>query len=524
MLRTIFLFLLSFTLLNAQKDSVAIKYANTILAKDLSKHLHILASDDYKGRETGKEGQKKAATYLAMQFRNLGIMEYQGAYFQSFPLVEIGTGEVALTQNNQTFEFKKDFYCLPVFDNQSVVNELVYVGFGIEEEGVYNDYKDVDVKGKWLIIFDGEPVKKGKYLISGTERKSKWSQRYEKIVTAKKNEAAGVLFVVNDLEREVNNKYFQHKLSSKEMMLKEDFEKQSPIGSFYVSAGMINQILFSKKEDSSLDKLISKSRKKGKPASKTFQLNHPLQVNVKRKIDELVSENVLAFIEGSDLKDEVVVLTAHYDHIGVKDGEVYNGADDDGSGTVALIELAEAFMKAKAEGHGPRRSILIMPVSGEEKGLLGSQYYTDHPVIPLENTVANLNIDMIGRLDNRHPDNPNYVYLIGADKLSTTLHDISEEANKTYTNIELDYTYNDPNDPNRYYYRSDHYNFAKHQIPVIFYFNGTHEDYHKATDTVEKIDFNKVEKITQLVFYTAWELCNRDERIEVNVENNFKNK
>jgi len=230
-------------------------------------------------------------------------------------------------------------------------------------------------------------------------------------------------------------------------------------------------------------------------------------------------ENVLGYIEGSDLKDELIIITAHYDHLGKHDSLVFNGADDDGSGTVATLEIAEAFMLAKKAGHGPRRSILIMPVSGEEKGLLGSRYYTDHPVYPLENTVANLNIDMIGRLDDWH-DTANYVYLIGADRLSQELHDISEQVNKEYIGLNLDYTFNEEDDPNRYYYRSDHYNFAKNNIPVIFYFNGVHEDYHKASDTVEKIDFEKIQTITRLIFLTAWELANRDERIVVDKTEN----
>ena len=225
-------------------------------------------------------------------------------------------------------------------------------------------------------------------------------------------------------------------------------------------------------------------------------------------------ENVLGYIEGSDLKDELIIITAHYDHLGKHDSLIFNGADDDGSGTVATLEIAEAFMLAKKAGNGPRRSVLIMPVSGEEKGLLGSKYYTKNPIYPLENTVANLNIDMIGRLDDWH-DTANYVYLIGADRLSQELHDISEQVNKEYIGLNLDYTFNEEDDPNRYYYRSDHYNFAKNNIPVIFYFNGVHEDYHKVTDTVEKIDFEKVETITRLVFLTAWELANRDERIIV---------
>ncbi|MGJ8745854.1 M28 family metallopeptidase [Polaribacter sp.] len=225
------------------------------------------------------------------------------------------------------------------------------------------------------------------------------------------------------------------------------------------------------------------------------------------------SENVLAFIKGSEKPDEIVVVSAHLDHVGMKDGEIYNGADDDGSGTVALLEMAQAFNMAAKNGKGPKRSILFLHVTGEEKGLLGSKYYTENPIFPLANTVCNLNIDMVGRVDDAHKENPNYVYLIGSDKLSANLHALSEEMNTKYTNIALDYKYNDENDPNRFYYRSDHYNFAKHNIPIIFYFNGTHADYHKASDTPDKINYEMLEKRTRLVFHTAWEVANRTERI-----------
>ena len=241
-------------------------------------------------------------------------------------------------------------------------------------------------------------------------------------------------------------------------------------------------------------------------------------VNFLKKIfgnrKKIKGENVLGYIEGTDLKDELIIITAHYDHLGKHDSLIFNGADDDASGTSGVLEIAEAFMLAKKEGKGPRRSVLIMPVSGEEKGLLGSKYYTDNPIYPLDKTIANLNIDMIGRVGD-FKDNPNYVYLIGSDMLSQDLHNISEEVNKKYIGLELDYTFNKKNDPNRYYYRSDHYNFAKNNIPVIFYFNGIHEDYHKPTDTIEKINFNKIEKITKFIFLTAWELANREERIVV---------
>lgn len=225
------------------------------------------------------------------------------------------------------------------------------------------------------------------------------------------------------------------------------------------------------------------------------------------------SENVLAFIEGSEKPKEIVVISAHLDHEGVKNGEIYNGADDDGSGTVALLEIAQAFKKAVKEGNGPKRSILFLHVTAEEKGLLGSRYYTENPIFPITNTITNLNIDMIGRVDEKHKDNPNYVYLIGSDKLSTELHNISEAMNEKYTKIKLDYTYNDDNDPNRFYYRSDHYNFAQYNVPIIFYFNGTHEDYHKPTDTPDKINYEMLENRTRLVFHTAWEVANRAKRI-----------
>tara|TARA_B110000046_G_scaffold185705_1_gene228721 strand:- start:8538 stop:9593 length:1056 start_codon:yes stop_codon:yes gene_type:complete len=225
------------------------------------------------------------------------------------------------------------------------------------------------------------------------------------------------------------------------------------------------------------------------------------------------SENVVAFIKGTEKPDEIVVISAHLDHEGVKDGEIYNGADDDGSGTVAILEIAQAFQMAAKAGKGPKRSILFLHVTGEEKGLLGSEYYTENPLFPLANTVCDLNIDMVGRIDDRHKADPNYVYLIGSDKLSTELHNLSEEMNKKYTNINLDYKYNDENDPNRFYYRSDHYNFAKHNIPIIFYFNGTHADYHRPSDTPDKINYELLENRTRLVFHTAWEVANREARI-----------
>ena len=241
------------------------------------------------------------------------------------------------------------------------------------------------------------------------------------------------------------------------------------------------------------------------------------KMTLKLKGNTVYTENVAAIIEGSEFPNEYIVLSAHLDHIGTHNGQINNGADDDGSGTVAIMEIAEAFKQASLQGHPPKRSIVFLHVSGEEKGLLGSKYYVENPLYPLALTLANLNIDMIGRLDPKREDkDPNYIYLIGSDKLSQELHDISEATNKKYTKLKLDYTFNTDDDPNRFYYRSDHYNFAKNNIPVIFYFNGTHEDYHQPGDTPDKINYLLLKKRTQLIFYTLWELAFREERIKLN--------
>ncbi|HEY6144618.1 MAG TPA: M28 family metallopeptidase [Flavobacterium sp.] len=257
-----------------------------------------------------------------------------------------------------------------------------------------------------------------------------------------------------------------------------------------------------------------------KGATNYYQFVPASFLNAKSDVNLPDSENIWAYIEGSEKPNEVIVISAHYDHVGIINGEIYNGADDDGSGTVALLEIAQAFAKAKKEGNGPKRSILFLHVTGEEHGLLGSSYYTQNPIFPLTNTITDINIDMIGRHDEFHNDSSNYTYLIGSDYLSTDLYNICESANKKYVNLLLDYKYNDRNDPNRFYYRSDHYNFAKNGIPSVFLFTGVHADYHQATDEVDKIEFDALEKRTQLAFAIAWELANRENRPVVDKSEN----
>ncbi|MFL9829354.1 M28 family peptidase [Flavobacterium sp. ST-87] len=238
-------------------------------------------------------------------------------------------------------------------------------------------------------------------------------------------------------------------------------------------------------------------------------------LNAKKNENLPDSENIWAYIEGTEKPDEVIVISAHYDHVGTKNGAVFNGADDDGSGTVALLEIAQAFQLAKKNGHGPKRSVLFLHVTGEEHGLHGSRYYSENPVFPLKNTVANVNIDMIGRRDDAHANSNNYVYLIGADRLSSELDEICKTVNEKYIHLDLDYKYNALNDPNNFYRRSDHYNFAKNGIPAVFIFNGTHADYHRKTDTPDKIEYDALTKRAQLAFTIVWELANRENQIVV---------
>jgi len=498
----------------AQTDSASV-YGNTILAGDLKKHLEIIASDKYEGRETGRKGQKMAAEYIANHFKSIGVPGgNKGEYYQEFPLIIQHSGGTDISINDKKYRFIDDFYFYRGFNDTSfITDEVVFVGYGIEDKK-YSDYKNIDVKGKVIMVLAGEPFKKGKSIITRSKEASPWSMNWRmKMQAAKDKGARAILIVPENIQQNVLTMI--HYIESSSMVL--DRGKVTPsqrLTNFYISPKMADEIL--KETGETIESLRSKITKK----TITLTCKTKVTVEMHREIEKLSSENVLGFIEGTDKKEEIVILTAHYDHIGIdlKNNEVYNGADDDGSGTVAIMEIAEAFALAKAEGKGPRRSVLIMPVAGEEKGLLGSEYYSENPVYPLANTVVDLNIDMIGRLDEKHADDPNYVYIIGSTMLSKELHEVNEAANSKHTKLDLDYEFNTIDDPNRYYYRSDHYNFAKKGVPVIFYFNGVHVDYHKPTDTVDKINFDKMETITRLVFYTAWQLANKEKRIEVDVE------
>ena len=485
----------------------------------MKKNLLVLASDEYEGRETGQKGQKMSAEYIKKYYQDLGFKPYispqlKDGFMQSFPLAVFNPQEVKITVGKKTFTSNTDYFSWAntIGDTTFAIDKIEFCGYGINTI-VYNDFDKQNVKDKAVMIIDGEPYKAdGKSMISQSTEPSVWASNFRTKQAEAKKQGIKYLFIV---DKNITASYakFEHRITSTRMSIDAKSEPNYPL-IIYVSVEMANEIIEGTKNN--ITEITEKTIKNGKPVH--FDIKNSVTLGISQKKFGINAENVMAYIEGSDLKDEVIVLSAHYDHLGIHDGKVYNGADDDGSGTVAIMQLAKAFAEAKKQGKGPRRSMLFLNVSGEEKGLLGSEYYSEHPVFPLDKTVCDLNIDMIGRLDEDHKTNSNYIYLIGADKLSKDLHNVSEQANKTYTKIELDYRYNDENDPNRYYYRSDHYNFAKNGVPVIFYFNGVHADYHQETDEVSKIDFAKMEKITRLVFFTAWEIANRTERLKIDVK------
>ncbi|MPR34298.1 M28 family peptidase [Salmonirosea aquatica] len=517
--------LMTATLTQAQESTTATKYAETITPADLKKHLLIIASDSLEGRDTGSPGQKKAADYVAGHFKQYGLApaatEADGteSYFQKYNLYRKTWGEVYVKADGKTYNFNQDFYLNGLLSTQGEVTvPTVFAGYGIEAT-LYNDYKNLDVKDKAVVIWQGEPQgAKGIYLVNDNDQRSSWSgpQAWQKKAATALAKGAKYVFMISEKEgKEFEQLVRQRSVMSRRlnaMSMKPIQESLSNMAVFTVSSELGAALLNTTTRK--LNDLREEITKKEKSVAKVP--GGQVALKVERNSEIIQTENVAGLLEGTDKKDEIVVISAHLDHIGISaDGQINNGADDDGSGTVSLLELAEAFSKAKAEGNGPRRSILFLNVTGEEKGLFGSEYYAENPLLPLANTVADLNIDMIGRVDKEHANDPKYVYVIGSDKLSSELHAISEAANAEHIGYKLDYTYNDPKDPNRFYYRSDHYNFAKKGVPIIFYFTGVHEDYHRPGDDVEKIMFDKQAPIVKLVFYTAWQLANREERIKV---------
>ena len=490
----------------AQQNATAVKYAKLITADDAKKHLSILASDEFEGRETGKPGAEKAANYIAAEFKKLGLQApVNGSYFFNVPLSENSLKITVFNVNGQNFTAWKDFFVQGVLaDKRITAPNIVFIGYGTDDE-----IAGTDIAGKVVVLINEDKPVEGKKTITSYRP----TPARRAIIKALRDKNPALILAVNGELGPLLKRYGASQGGATLAIKKDDVAAAPPL--FNVTTEVADAFLKPSGKTYNQLKVAAATAKQ----TQVVQTIATIAFNTEKK--DVKAVDVVGFMPGSDpkLKEEVLVFSAHYDHIGLtKPGstdKVNNGADDDGSGTTGVLEIARAFAQAKKDGHGPKRSVLFLGNVGEEKGLLGSEYYTDHPIYPLANTIADLNIDMIGRVGEEYknsPDSANYVYPIGSAMLSSDLHKIGEDANNTYTKLKLDYKYDDINDPNQFYYRSDHYNFARYGVPIIFYFNGVHADYHQPGDEVSKINFPLLAKRAQLVFYTGWELANRATR------------
>lgn len=478
-------------------------------------HLQFLASDELGGRYTLAPNFAIAARYLASHLEAYGFRGAgdHGAFLQSFQVLSVkpdtAKSMLEITSAGKTSNYHfGDFYVAQGGSSGEAQGEIVFVGSGISSPSQqHDDYAGLDVKGKIVMIAPGLPA--------GIDP-SKLRDNEEGQGAAYAHGAVGVLQIppqrLLDL---MKNKAFQERAASRESVrLAREAEGKLP--SLNLGAALAEELLGA----CGLDLkgfYDAVGRKQPLHAKKT---GITARMNVGLLFTRTTTQNVAGILEGADprLKNEYVVFSAHYDHLKTgPGGEIYPGADDDGSGTTAVLSIAHAMSLER-----PKRSVLVIFHAGEELGLLGSQYNTDYaPVVPLEQMVADLNIDMIGRsrppgdrdLEDEHLTDSNTVYLVGSNRISHELHKISEETNAQFQKMKLDYYYNDPANPERIYFRSDHWNYAKHGVPIIFYFDGTHVDYHRPTDTVDKIDFNKMTRVTRLVFETGWRIANLDHRL-----------
>jgi Zn-dependent M28 family amino/carboxypeptidase len=493
-----------------QPNKTAVKYAQIISAEDAKKHLSILASDEFEGRETGKPGAEKAANYLAGELKKLGIAGgSNGSYFFDVPLSENALKVNAFTVDGQAFTNGTDFYMAGSYPDKTITAaDVVFVGYGTAAE-----LDGTDIAGKVVLWINEDAAAAGKT----ANTSYRMTKERIAVVAAIQEKKPALILAANAGIADVL-KRFGSSISRGRLTIKKPDAVNANQGAPLVNVTTQVADAIVKSTGKTYDQLKTATA----TAKQTQTVKSAINVAYNTEKKDVKAVDVVGYMPGSDatLKSEVLVFSAHYDHIGLNTrpgatDKVNNGADDDGSGTTGVLEIARAFSQAKKDGKGPKRSVLFLFNVGEEKGLLGSEYFTDHPIYPMANTITDLNIDMIGRVGEEYigkPDSANYVYPIGSAMLSSELHKISEDANNTYTHLKLDYKYDDINDPNRFYYRSDHYNFARFNVPIIFYFNGVHADYHQPGDEVSKINFPLLAKRAQLVFYTGWELANRATR------------
>lgn len=519
----------------SNKQMAASGGAPSITTDDLSRHLSFLASDELQGRDTGSEGLQRAAEYVANELRRLQLKPAgeNGTYFQNYRLISrqlTDSTRITIADNDGqavSFRFKDDFF--PYLQSlqegrETISGEVAFVGYGITApEFQYDDFAGIDVKDKIVLALRHEP--------QTTDTSARFdgakTTRYSYInVKARAAEAAGAKAIIivnapNDSGPAYGVEFKQviDYLAQPLMQLadKQAEEQGQSIRVILADVKLADALLHG--SGKSLSQLQTQIDGTITPNSFLFdRQTFSLTIDVKTK--PVQASNILGLLEGSDsqLKHEAVVYSAHLDHVGLSaSGEIFNGADDDASGSSAVLEIAEAYATSSRK---PKRSMLFVWFTGEEKGLLGSEYYAENPVVALNNTVANLNMDMVGRVRQPGDSNPKNaglaeeqtIYVVGGHQ-NPELKDINE-ASARAVGLFCDYRYGDPNHPKRVYYRSDHYNFARHGVPVLFFTTGEHEDYHQITDDIEKIDFRKLQRVAQMAFLTGWQVANQAKRVK----------
>lgn len=510
------------------------EFVDIISGDLLYQHLSILASDEMEGRNTGSVGIDKAAEYLAAEYAKLGLKApgENGTYFQTVPFmgtkVQYLNFGLSKRTNNGIAPYNAP---APLNDTNlmftrmqggkgGMVGDIIFGGFGATDTTYGVDpFGDMNIAGHWVLIFQDLPKVVDGDTLLGT-RVSNQSRLLDLIV---RREAAGVILVDSEptLPFETYVEAFRKQIETPGNIRFADRPAPNTLAGAYlrVHPELAAHLL-------GVDGMAGLNALKAEVtadmrAFKANFLDFSLTMSIEENQVEVPSRNVLAFLEGSDpvLKDEIVVLSSHYDHVGISlpdaNGDyINNGADDDGSGTVGVLAVATAFAEAAKQGMRPKRSILFLNVTAEEKGLLGSRYYSDNPVFPIERHIANINMDMIGRDATEHVENgiENGVYIIGASLISSTLDSLMTVSNAKTHNLHLDMSLNNVRDPQQIYRRSDHWNFGRLGIPFVFYFTGIHEDYHRPSDEVDKVNFEKYTKITQLIYQNTLEIANSPER------------
>lgn len=463
------------------------RFASLITPSILKQHLSVLASDSLEGRETAEPGMQKAVAYVEKELKSFGLKPLFGNSFrQEVPFIKWSHSSFSVSLDDKQYVSGKDFYMLPPTKNTAVF--ISSRSFWVCAIDTFSAQLKIPVNS--VVILLTSHVKK----ISNDSLNNFINSATQALIDMKPL----AIMVERDFSGEREKRQIRRMESGMLSVVK--IQQETAPAIVYIAPNIYIDL-----------------KKRGKRNKKSTNSNIHIKENLKVQINgyRTTCYNVAGILPGTEENGEYLVVTAHLDHLGKRDSLIYYGADDDGSGCAAILNMAGAFAEAKRQGEALKRSVIFMLFTGEEKGLLGSSFYTENPPVPMEKTIANLNIDMIGRVDTVSRSSNRYVYLIGSDKMSTDLHQVSEKTNTDCCNIALDYTYNDSAHPMRLYYRSDHYSFVKKGVPAIFYFTGLHDDYHKPTDTVDKIDFEKTADITQLIFSTAWELANRTDRIRV---------